>query len=83
MPDKKPTLQLVADMAGVSRGTVDRVLKNRPHVRPEVYERVSQALRESGYLSYKRILPPSEQTYSLPSSSNGRTASSGRSACGA
>ncbi len=60
MPDKKPTLQLVADMAGVSRGTVDRVLKNRPHVRPEVYERVSQALRESGYLSYKRILPPSD-----------------------
>lgn len=26
----RPTIQMVADLAGVSRGTVDRVLNNRP-----------------------------------------------------
>lgn len=42
---------MVADMAGVSRGTVDRVLNNRSHVRPAVYEKVMAALKETGYLT--------------------------------
>ena len=60
MSNKKPTIQMVADMAGVSRGTVDRVLNNRSHVRPAVYQRVIAALKETGYLSprdsYQRTL---------------------------
>jgi len=47
----KPTIQMVADQAGVSRGTVDRVLNNRPHVNQEVRERVLEAMRKLGYIS--------------------------------
>ncbi len=50
---KRPTLQNVADRAGVSRGTVDRVLNNRANVSSEVFERVTRALEETGYLSLK------------------------------
>ncbi|MBQ9511899.1 MAG: LacI family DNA-binding transcriptional regulator [Lachnospiraceae bacterium] len=50
---KRPTMQDVADRAGVSRGTVDRVIKNRPHVKPEVYDRVMQALKDTGYLDMR------------------------------
>lgn len=52
---KKPTIQMVADKAGVSRGTVDRVINKRSHVRPEVYERVMAALEETGYLPPRDI----------------------------
>ncbi len=48
---KRPTIQDVAERAGVSRGTVDRVLNNRSYVRDEVRERVMAAIRETGYLS--------------------------------
>lgn len=48
---KQPTIQMVADRAGVSRGTVDRVLNNRSYVKTEVRERVLDAMRELGYLS--------------------------------
>jgi len=51
MTAKKPTIKMVAEEAGVSRGTVDRVLNNRSHVRPEVYEKVVKALEDTGYLS--------------------------------
>lgn len=47
---KRPTIQMVADKVGVSRGTVDRVLNNRSHVSPDIYERVMAALVETGYL---------------------------------
>lgn len=46
----RPTIQMVADLAGVSRGTVDRVLNNRPHVNEAVRERVLDAMREIGYV---------------------------------
>ncbi|MCB0208169.1 MAG: LacI family DNA-binding transcriptional regulator [Anaerolineae bacterium] len=39
----------VADNAGVSIATVSRVLANKPHVRPEVRERVLTAVRELNY----------------------------------
>lgn len=48
---RKPTIQMVADEAGVSRGTVDRVLNNRSHVSPDVYKKVIAAIEKTGYLS--------------------------------
>lgn len=51
---KRTTMQTVAEMAGVSRGTVDRVLKQRPHVSPDVHERVLRALKDSGYLAQQQ-----------------------------
>jgi LacI family transcriptional regulator len=44
-----PTLEEVAQLAGVSRSTVSRVINNQPNVRPETRERVWQAIRKSGY----------------------------------
>ena len=46
---KRPTIQMVADRAGVSRGTVDRVINNRSYVKAEVRERVLAAIEELGY----------------------------------
>ena len=43
----KPTIQTVAQMAGVSRGTVDRVLNGRAHVREDVRLRVLEAIRQA------------------------------------
>lgn len=45
----KVTLQQVADYAGVSRRTVDRVINNHGSVKPEVRERVKEALRVLNY----------------------------------
>lgn len=45
----KATIEMIAQSAGVSRGTVDRVLHNRPSVKPEVRERVLQTIREMNY----------------------------------
>ncbi|MDO4489819.1 MAG: LacI family DNA-binding transcriptional regulator [Lachnospiraceae bacterium] len=47
---KKVTISMVAERAGVSRGTVDRVLNHRPHVKPELYQRVIEAMKELGYV---------------------------------
>jgi len=44
-----PTLEEVAQLAGVSRSTVSRVINDQPNVRPEVRERVWQVAREVGY----------------------------------
>ncbi|MCR5880825.1 LacI family DNA-binding transcriptional regulator [Phenylobacterium sp. J367] len=43
------TIDQVAARAGVSMKTVSRVLNNEPHVRPELRERVRQAVEELGY----------------------------------
>lgn len=48
---KRPTIQMVADLAGVSRGTVDRVLNNRSYVKEDIRVRVLEAVAELGYLS--------------------------------
>lgn len=45
----KVTLEQVAQQAQVSRRTVDRVVHNRGNVKPEVEERVREALKELGY----------------------------------
>ncbi len=47
---KKVTIRMVAERAGVSRGTVDRVLNHRPHVKPELYDRVIEAMKELDYV---------------------------------
>lgn len=51
----RPTIQMVAELAGVSRGTVDRVLNDRPHVNEEVRQRVLKAMRELGYISPREV----------------------------
>src|SRR5258708_33253390 len=43
------TIEDVARRAGVSDATVSRVLSNKPHVRPEVRERVMLAVADLGY----------------------------------
>jgi LacI family transcriptional regulator len=43
------TLEDIAEKAGVSRSTVSRVINNRPHVRPEVRQRVWCIIEETGY----------------------------------
>ena len=51
----KATINTVAMRAGVSRGTVDRVLNQRPHVKPDIYEKVIRAMKELDYI------PPNEK----------------------
>lgn len=43
------TLRQIAELAGVSRGTVDRVMNNRGHVNEEVEGRVRQIAAKLGY----------------------------------
>ena len=43
------TIKQIAEKAGVSRGTVDRVLNHRGKVRPEVEENVRRIAEELGY----------------------------------
>lgn len=43
------TIQKIAELSGVSRGTVDRVLHGRPNVNPMVREKVLRAAKQLGY----------------------------------
>lgn len=43
------TLKQIAELAGVSRGTVDRALYNRGRIKPEVAERIKKIADELGY----------------------------------
>ena len=52
---KRPTIQMVAERAGVSRGTVDRVLNNRSYVKEEIRVRVLDAIAEVGYMSPREV----------------------------
>ena len=45
----RATIKMIAERAGVSIGTVDRVLHDRPYVKPEVRERVLQVMKELDY----------------------------------
>lgn len=46
----KPTINDIARCAGVSLATVDRVLNERPGVRPVTVQRVQRAVNELGYI---------------------------------
>lgn len=46
---QRPRIKDIAEQAGVSAGTVDRVLHDRGNVAPEVRERVLQVMKELGY----------------------------------
>lgn len=45
------TIQQIADLAGVSRGTVDRALNGRGRIKPEVAENIKKIAQELGYRS--------------------------------
>src|SRR5512136_1631454 len=45
----KLTLEQVAEMSGVSRSTVSRVINNHPSVKPEVRQRVLEVVAQTGY----------------------------------
>ncbi|MCD8355675.1 MAG: LacI family DNA-binding transcriptional regulator [Clostridia bacterium] len=51
----KHTVRSIAALAGVSRGTVSRVLNNRPDVSPEVRARVLHIIEETGYQKDERF----------------------------
>ena len=45
----KPTMKAIAEAAKISRGTVDRVLNDRPGVSHEIRERVKKIAQDMGY----------------------------------
>ena len=45
----RATIKMIAERAGVSIGTVDRVLHDRPYVKAEVRERILQVMEELDY----------------------------------
>ena len=45
------TIQKIAELSGVSRGTVNRVLHGRPNVNPMIREKVVRAAEKLGYQS--------------------------------
>lgn len=45
------SMRQLAELAGVSRGTVDRALNNRPGVAPASRDKILQLAREHGYRS--------------------------------
>ncbi|SDN56082.1 transcriptional regulator, LacI family [Streptomyces sp. cf386] len=50
MSSRQPTLDEVAERAGVSRGTVSRVINNHPHVSKKARQAVQTAIDELGYV---------------------------------
>lgn len=48
------TIQQIAEIAGVSRGTVDRALNDRGRINPEVSEKIKQIADELGYIPKHR-----------------------------
>nr|CAA6816673.1 MAG: Transcriptional regulator, LacI family [uncultured Thiotrichaceae bacterium] len=52
MQTKKPTLQDVADAAGVSTATVSRSLNQPDKVKPEVRETINTAIKSLGYVPH-------------------------------
>lgn len=63
----KVTIKTIAERSGVSIGTVDRVLHDRPNVKPAVREHVLSVIRELEYRPNKvaRALANSERTITV------------------
>ncbi len=61
------TIKEIAALSGISRGTVDRVLHNRPGVRPEIAEQVRKIAKELGYQPNKagRVLALSKNSITV------------------
>lgn len=53
------TLQQIAEACGVSRGTVDRALRDRGGIRPEVAQRIKDTARQLGYIQ-RRASPQTD-----------------------
>lgn len=49
MNDKKVTSMHIAEICGVSRGTVDRALNNRPEINQETKEKIRRVAQQLGY----------------------------------
>jgi LacI family transcriptional regulator len=49
MTAEKLTIRQIAQLAGVSRSTVSRVLNDHPSVSPETREQVLQVIAETGF----------------------------------
>lgn len=64
MSNRQPTLDAVAQRAGVSRGTVSRVMNNAQHVSKKARQAVEQAVEELGYV-------PNESARSLATQRRG------------
>ena len=56
----KVTMQQIADIAGVTRATVDKVVHNRPGVRPATREHIQKILTEYNYLAAGAVSSPRE-----------------------
>ena len=55
---KKINSKIIAQLAGVSRSTVSRVINNYPDISPETKEKVLKVIEENGYypnLSAKKL----------------------------
>ena len=63
----KISQQMIAQRAGVSRGTVDRVLHGKPNVNPETRQKVLDAVKELNYTpnTVGRALALSKRKYSI------------------
>lgn len=46
---KKLTISQIANLAGVSKATVSRVLNGYPHISPEIREKVQAVIQETGF----------------------------------
>ena len=63
---KRVTIQQIAEKAGVSRGTVDRVLNRRSYVSEEVKARVLAVIAETGYISPKELYRQKKEAAAVP-----------------
>lgn len=49
MKAQKLTIKTIAELAGVSKATVSRVLNNYPHISPEIHDQVMEVVGRTGY----------------------------------
>lgn len=61
----KVTINQIAALSGVSRGTVDKVIHNRPGVRPTVREHVMRVIHQTGYTPIHTTLQPPHKTVAV------------------